>query len=365
MSREWLDKQLFILAEKEGSDLHIKVGSVPKIRINGELTPLDEDPVVPTLSSDIAREILTPDQYNTFMDNMEYDFAYEVENLGRFRVNIYHQRGTVSLVMRRISTSIPSIESLGLPDVIKKLSSEQRGLVLVTGPTGSGKTTTLASMIGFINNSRQCNIITLEDPIEVIHQDNLASINQREIGFDTKDFVIALRSAMRQDPDVIFVGEMRDTETVEAALRAAETGHLVLSTLHTVDSAETVNRVVDFFPPHQQNQIRVALAGVLKGIVSQRLIRTSDGKNRVASLEVLINNGRIQQCIIDPKKTGEIVEIVADGEYYGMQTFDQSLAKLFEDGKIDLKAAMTGASNPHDLRLVLQKKGLLGSFGSG
>src|SRR5581483_8673777 len=247
------------------------------------------------------------------------------------------------------------------PEVVARLANEQRGLVLVTGPTGSGKTTTLAAMIDHINRSREVHIVTIEDPIEVLHRDNLAEISQREIGFDTRDFATAMRAAMRQDPDVILVGEMRDQETVAAALSAAETGHLVFSTLHTIDATETVNRIVDFFPPHQQNQIRVALAGALKGTICQRLVPTADGSARVAALEVMVVNGRVQQCIVDPQRTGDIHEIVADGEYYGMQTFDQALVRLYEEGKIDLRGAMMTASNPHDLKVMLQSRGLVGT----
>jgi twitching motility protein PilT len=232
--------------------------------------------------------------------------------------------------------------------------------VLVTGPTGSGKTTTLAAMIDHINKNRDCHIITIEDPIEVLHTDDRASINQREIGDDAESFASAMRAAMRQDPDVILVGEMRDEETVSAALSAAETGHLVLSTLHTIDAVETVNRIVDFFPPHQQQQVRTTLAGSIKGTICQRLVSTVDGVGRVPALEVMVANGRIQQCITDQSLTGEMLEIIADGEYYGMQTFDQSLVKLIEAGRIDLRGAMGAASKPHDLKVMLQQRGLGG-----
>jgi twitching motility protein PilT len=282
-----------------------------------------------------------------------------VPHLGRFRVNAFRQRGTVGLIFRRVRTSAASFSELGLPDVVARMAQDHRGLVLVTGPTGSGKTTTLAAMIDYINDNRECHIVTIEDPIEVLHRDKLAAINQREIGFDTDSFATAMRAAMRQDPDVILVGEMRDQETVAAALSAAETGHLVLSTLHTIDATETINRIVDFFPPHQQHQVRVALAGSLKGTICQRLVPTSDGKARVAALEVMIMNGRLQQCIIEPAKGGDIHEIIQDGEYYGMQTFDQSLVKLYENGRIDLRSAMSAASNPHDLKVMLQQRGLL------
>jgi twitching motility protein PilT len=274
-------------------------------------------------------------------------------------VNIFRQRGSVAMVFRRVQTSAARFDQLGLPEVVGRLASEHRGLVLVTGPTGSGKTTTLAAMIDHINRTREVHIVTIEDPIEVLHRDELAEVNQREVGFDTEDFAVAMRSAMRQDPDVILVGEMRDSETVATALRAAETGHLVFSTLHTIDATETINRIVDFFPPFQQNQIRVALAGALKGTICQRLVPRSRGGGRVAALEVMVVNGRLQQCIIEPHKTGDIHEIVADGEYYGMQTFDQALARLYEQGEVDLRDAMMSASNPHDLKVMLQRKGLV------
>jgi twitching motility protein PilT len=266
----------------------------------------------------------------------------------------------VAMIFRLVRGASSSFADLGLPDVVGRLALEHRGLVLVTGPTGSGKTTTLAAMIDHINRSRECHIITIEDPIEVLHSDRMASINQREIGVDADSFGSAMRAAMRQDPDVIFVGEMRDEETVAAALSAAETGHLVLSTLHTIDASETVNRIVDFFPPHQQQQIRMALAGSLRGSICQRLVPRADGVGRVPALEVMVMNGRIQQCIIDPSTIGDLHEIVAEGDFYGMQTFDQSLVQLLEQGSIDLRGAMTAASRPHDLKIMLQKRGLVG-----
>ncbi len=355
-----LDDLLRALAEAEGSDLHVKVGSPPRIRVNGALMRLDNaPPVTPDLTAEMAEGIMRPEVFEQFAERNDADFAYAVPQVGRFRVNAFRQRGTVGMIFRRVATSAASFESLGLPEVVGRLASENRGLVLVTGPTGSGKTTTLAAMIDYINESRECHIMTIEDPIEVLHRDKMSSINQREIGFDTDHFASAMRAAMRQDPDVILVGEMRDQETVAAALSAAETGHLVFSTLHTIDATETVNRIVDFFPPHQQHQIRVALAGALRGTICQRLVQTADGKGRVAALEVMVVNGRIQNCIVDPNKGGEMHEIIGDGEYYGMQTFDQSLVKLYEQGKIDMRGAMTAATNPHDLKVMLQQRGLV------
>ena len=359
MAHPVLDACLHELAELDGSDLHMKVGSPPRVRVNGVLRRLEDRPsLTAEATSEMAESIMRPDLAATFLVRHEADFAYSVPHLGRFRVNAFQQRGSVGMIFRRVRTSAPTFAELGLPAVVSRLASEQRGLVLVTGPTGSGKTTTLAAVIDHINRSREVHIVTIEDPIEVIHQDVMSSINQREIGMDTDDFATAMRAAMRQDPDVILVGEMRDQETVEAALSAAETGHLVLSTLHTIDATETVNRIVDFFPPHQQNQIRVALAGTLKGTVCQRLVPTIDGSGRVAAIEVMVVNGRIQQCIIDPQRTSDIHEIVADGEYYGMQTFDQAVLKLVEEGRIDMSAALLSASNPHDLKVMLQQRGV-------
>jgi twitching motility protein PilT len=360
MSVETLERCLRALVVADGSDLHLKAGSPPRIRVNGSLTPLpaEADLTSADLAS-IARDMMRPDLQEQFESRNEVDFAYAVDELGRFRVNAFRQRGTVALVMRRVRTSAVTIDELGLPEVVRRLASEHRGLLLVTGPTGSGKTTTLAAMIDHINRSRDAHIVTIEDPIEVLHIDDRSAINQREIGVDTGSFADAMRAALRQDPDVILVGEMRDQETVAAALSAAETGHLVLSTLHTIDAAETISRIVDFFPPHQQGQVRVALAGSLKGTICQRLMPSADGLGRVAAFEIMVVNGRVQQCIVDPARGGDLRDIMQEGEYYGMQTFDQSLARLYTGGKIHIQAAMQAASNPHDLRVVLQREGLL------
>ena len=302
---------------------------------------------------------MTPAILEMFSERHEADFAYSLAGTGRFRVNAYYQRSSVALAMRRVRSGGHHRAELGLPEVVNRLAEEMRGLVLVTGPTGSGKTTTLAAMVDHINHTRSCHVVTIEDPVEYLHTDDLAAIDQREVGFDTDSFTSAMRVVLRQDPDVILVGEMRDMETVSAALTAAETGHLVFSTLHTINATETINRIVDFFPPHQQTQVRVSLAGSLKGIICQRLIPTADGKSRVPVLELLVVNGRIQQAIIDPMITGDIEGIVADGEYYGMMTFDQSLVTLIADGTIDLAEAMSTASNPHDLKVMLERKGIM------
>jgi twitching motility protein PilT len=291
-----------------------------------------------------------PDLWQEFLDTNEADFAHSIPGVGRFRVNAFRARGSAGLVFRRVSVGAIGLEDLGLPQVVNALAMEPRGLVLVTGPTGSGKTTTLAGMIDHV---------TIEDPIEVLHYDKLSMINQREVKLDTAGFHTALRAAMRQDPDVILVGEMRDSETVKAALAAAETGHFVMSTLHTTDAAETVNRIIDFFPPHEQKQIRMTLSESLRGILCQRLVPRSDGYGRCVTMEVLVNTGRIADAIADPEKTGTITQLIGEGSYYGMQTFDQHLVSLIRDGVITLEAAMLASSSPHDLTVELRRLGLV------
>ncbi|MGI8685145.1 MAG: type IV pilus twitching motility protein PilT, partial [Acidimicrobiales bacterium] len=354
-----LDELLRYTVEHSSSDLHVKVGSPPHVRVDGQLLVSPFDPVTPEDAERVAYAVLPRDRADEFEATSEADFAHTVVGLGRFRVNVFRQRGSVGLVFRRVLPGIPSFESLGLPPVVRRLAEEQRGMVLVTGPTGSGKTTTISAIIDHINSTRSCNVVTVEDPIEVLHTDKRAIVNQREIGTDTKDYATAMRRVLRQDPDVIFIGEMRDPETVGAALAATETGHLVLSTLHTTNAVETVNRVVDFFPPFQQKQIRLSLASSLKGVISQRLMERSDGEGRVPCVEVLVMTGRIFDRIVEPERGGNdsIEEIMADGEYYGMQSFDQSLCSLFKSGAVDLRSAMAAASNPHDFRISLQHSG--------
>ncbi len=357
-----LDRILVMLADLDGSDLHIKAGAPPRIRVAGALLTLDDEPSFTAEETlELAESIMTPAILEVFREHHEADFAYSLTGTGRFRVNAFYQRSSVALAMRRVRSSLGTASDLGLPDVVNKLAEEMRGMVLVTGPTGSGKTTTLATMVSHINHTRSCHVVTIEDPVEYLHTDDLAAIDQREVGFDTDSFSSAMRVVLRQDPDVILVGEMRDTETVSAALTAAETGHLVFSTLHTINATETINRIVDFFPPHQQTQVRLSLAGSLKGIVCQRLIPTADGKRRVPVLELLVVNGRIQQAIIDPMLTGDIEGIVADGEYYGMRTFDQSLVTLISNETISLAEAMNTATNPHDLKVMLERQGIMGT----
>ncbi|HEX9123574.1 MAG TPA: PilT/PilU family type 4a pilus ATPase [Actinomycetota bacterium] len=345
------------VVEREDSDLHVKVGAPPKVRkASGRLVPLERAPLAPDETTTIADVIVPPDRRERFETSGEVDFAYSIPHVGRFRVNVFRQRGATSMVLRRLRFGGPTFAELGLPDVVRTLADEPRGLVLVTGPTGSGKTTTLSAMIEHLNHTKQVHVVTIEDPIEVLFKDDQASINQREVGNDTESFLSALRAALRQDPDVILIGEMRDTETVRAALQAAETGHLVLSTLHTVDTTETVNRVVDFFPPHQQQQIRFTLAGSLKGIICQRLVPTVDG-GRVPGLEVLVNTGRVAERIADPDKTAEIHDVIVEGGYYGMTTFDQTLLNLVVSGTVSVAAARDASSAPHDF-LLLQQAGV-------
>jgi len=347
------------LVELLGSDLHCKVGSPPRVRIDGTLRKLQAPVLTPADTEQMLSEVLRPDLQEQFARTNEVDFAYSLSGVGRFRVNAFRSRGTVGIVMRRVAVGAVGLEDLGLPPAVGQLALEPRGLVLVTGPTGSGKTTTLAAMIDRINAMREVHVVTIEDPIEVLHEDKLAMINQREVGLDTAGFSGALRAAMRQDPDVILVGEMRDEETVRAALSAAETGHFVMSTLHTTDAQETVNRIVDFFPPHEQQQVRVALAGALRGIVAQRLVRRADGLGRCCVAEVCVATGRIGEAIVDATKTNMITELVSQGGYYGMQTFDQHLVALVRDGVVTVDDAAAVASKPHDLSVELRRLGLV------
>jgi len=306
-----LNNILQVAMKAGASDIHIKAGLPPIFRIDGQLYPYKDAPrLSPDIVNKMAFGIMTKAQQEKFKDAGEIDLAYGVPGLGRFRVNIFQQRGTIGIVLRVIPFGVKTIEELNLPPIIGKLAMEPRGLILVTGTTGSGKSTTLAAMIDLINSTRTCHIVTIEDPIEFLHRDKRSIINQREVGFDTKSFAIALRAALRQDPDVVLVGEMRDFETIETALLAAETGHLVLSTLHTLDATETINRIVAVFPPYQQKQVRLQLASVLKGVISQRLVPRADGKGRVPAVEVLVNTARIRECIEDKDRTKEIRDAI-------------------------------------------------------
>jgi twitching motility protein PilT len=348
-----LDQLLRYAVERGASDVHIKVGSTPYIRIDGRLRQSTFDVVGPADTERIGFAIMPKQRAEEFLAANEADFAYAVSGLGRFRVNVFRQRGSVGMVLRRVLPGIPSFEALGLPPVVRRLAEEPRGLVLVTGPTGSGKTTTLAAMVDHINMSFEKHIVTIEDPIEVLHRDKKSIINQREIGTDTDNFGAALKRVLRQDPDVILIGEMRDPETVWAALAAAETGHLVLSSLHTISATDTINRIIDFFPPHQQRQIRMSLAGALRGNVSQRLLERADGQGRVPAVEVLVSTGRVFDKIVNADETHEIEDVITEGEYYGMQTFDQSLLSLYRHGLVSRRDALGAATRPHDLRLSM------------
>ena len=350
-----LEQLLRQAAAREASHIHLKVGSPPILRIDGRLERVDHPPITPAETERIAFAIMPKQRAEEFLNTCEADFAHSVAGLGRFRVNVLRQRGSVGLVLRRVQSAILSFEDLGLPPAVRRLAENPRGLVLVTGPTGSGKTTTLAAMIDHINATMSRHIVTVEDPIEVLHGDKQSVVNQREIGTDTADFHSALKRVLRQDPDVILIGEMRDPETVKTALSAAETGHLVFSTLHTISATETINRIIDFFPPHEQRQVRMAVAGSLRGIVSQRLVECRDGQGRVPAVEVLVATGRVFDKIVNAEETHEIDEIIADGEYYGMQTFDQALLGLYQRGAIDLREALAASSRPHDLRLMIEQ----------
>src|SRR4051812_16166693 len=347
---------LKIAVESGASDLHIKVGSYPMMRVRGRLMPavedkkLDHEDVVA-----MGAAVMSTTQRQKFKETQEVDLAYSVPGLGRFRCNIFQQRGTVGLVLRVIPMQIRTIDELGLPKVLKNVAEEERGLVLVTGTTGSGKSTTLAAMIDHINKTRSAHVMTVEDPIEFLHRDNLSLVNQREVSVDTRSFAFALRSALRQDPDVILVGEMRDFETIETGLLAAETGHLVFSTLHTLDATETINRIIAVFPPHQQKQIRLQLASVLKAVISQRLMPRADGNGRAPAVEVMISTPFIRDAIVDKEKTHLIHGAIAAGtSQYGMQTFDQSIFSLFEQGLVSYEEALRWASNVDEFKLKVQ-----------
>ena len=344
---------LKIAVERRASDLHIKVGGPPTLRVDDKLIPL---PDVPRLTHEqvvtLASGLMNPRQRERFKESNDLDLAHSVPGLGRFRASIFQQRGAVGMVLRVIPTKIMTITELNLPEVLVRLSNEPRGLILVTGTTGSGKSSTLAAMIDHINNTRSCHIMTIEDPIEFLHRDRKSIVNQREVGVDTGSFAEALRSALRQDPDIILVGEMRDFETISTAILAAETGHLVLSTLHTLDAAETINRIISVFPPYQQKQVRLQLAAILRGVVSQRLIPRADGHGRVPAVEVMVGTAAVREAVADPEKTRRIHELIATGgSQYGMQTFDQSLMTLYQRGLVTYEEAVRWSSNPDDFAL--------------
>jgi twitching motility protein PilT len=351
------------LIEKGGSDLHLKVPAPPVMRVDGQMRHIEGlSPLTPEETERAVREMLhDPEKLKEFADEGEVDFAYSIPGVARFRCNAFRQRGSVSLVIRAIPVSIKTIDQLQLPPVIRELAEEERGIVLLTGTTGSGKSTTLAAMIDHINSTRRRHIVTVEDPLEFLHEDKKSIINQREVGMDTGSFKRALRRVLRQDPDVILIGEMRDEETVHTALSAAETGHLVFSTVHTVDAAETVNRLIDFFPPHMHNQVRAMIASTLKGAVSQRLVPTIDGRGRIACCEVLRMTGRVRDMITNPDETGRLPEVIAEGSFYGMQTFDQHLFEHLKAGHVEMDTAVQFATSPHDFKLLVAADGKRGT----
>jgi twitching motility protein PilT len=348
-----LNDILAMALKSNTSDIHLKAGLPPVFRIDGNLRPL---PKAPRLTAELVRSmceaIMNDRQRKTFEEVSEVDLAYGVPGLGRFRANVFMQRNSVSAVFRAIPFKVATLDDLVMPPILKKIADESRGLVLVTGATGTGKSTTLAAMIDYINSTRTAHVVTVEDPIEYLHRDRKCIINQREVGFDTTGFAPALKSALRQDPDVILVGEMRDLETTETALAAAETGHLVLSTLHTVDAAETISRIISMFPPHHQRHVRLQLSNVLKGVVSQRLIPRLEGKGRVAAVEVMISTARVRELIDDREKTLLLKDTIAQGyTTYGMQTFDQALMDLVKRKIIGYEEAVRQSSNPDDFKL--------------
>jgi twitching motility protein PilT len=348
------------MIDRDASDLHLKVGVAPSARVDGSLVRLDFDPPTPQDMADLVQHVLTPAQRDQFETTREVDFAFGVPGLARFRANFYVQRGSVAMVFRQVPVEIKPLEELGLPDIVRDLSMKPRGLVLVTGTVGSGKSTTLAGMIDVINSEHQGSIITIEDPIEFLHRDKRSLINQREVGTDTASFSEALRHVLRQDPDVILIGEIRDAETMKTALTAADTGHLVFSTLHTMDAAQTIHRILSFFPPHQHQEIRFLLSNTLKGIICQRLIPDLSGRGRVPAVEIMINTSTIQEYIRVPEKTHQIPDSISAGVVtYGMQTFDQSLMALFKQGRISLEEALRACSNAHEFSLRV--KGIQGT----
>ena len=353
-----LHEALSYVVRNEGSDLHLKVPSPPIARVHGRLLALDQyDPITAEDTDRILRTMLSERKIAEFEEENELDFSYSVEGLARFRVNAFRQRGSISIAARVVPLAVRTIDELGLPAVISDLAEEERGLILMTGTTGSGKSTTLAAIIDQINETKARHIVTIEDPIEYLHADRSSIVNQREVGLDTGSFSRAMRRVLRQDPDVILIGEMRDEETVRTALSAAETGHLVLSTVHTIDAPETVNRILDFFPLHEQKQARAMLAGTLRAIISQRLVQTADHSGRVAVCEVFRMTGRGRDMILDQEQTGRLREVITEGEYYGMQTFDQALLRHYQAGRVSMEDALRVASSPHDFRLLVAAEG--------
>jgi twitching motility protein PilT len=351
--RPYVEQALQYLVKKGGSDLHLTAASSPLVRLNGALIPI---PGTPELTAEDTQEVLDafladPDKRQEFSEDNEVDFSFELPDVARFRVNAYRQRGAVSMVLRAIPFGIKTIAQLDIPPVVQKLAEEERGLILVTGATGSGKSTTLASMIDHINTNMSKHVVTIEDPIEFLYSNKQSIISQREVGVDTASFSRALRRVLRQDPDVILIGEIRDQETMETALAAAETGHLVLSTLHTLNASETISRIISLFPPHMQTQARFMLAGTLRGVIAQRLVPSIDGTSRVPVVEALVSTGRVRDLILEPSRSEDLNRVIHEGEYYGMQTFDQSLIQRIGQGRISMDEALKVATSPGDLKL--------------
>jgi len=359
-----LKEMLAQMLKTKASDLHLRVALKPILRIDGALRAIDSEPINMEEMDQFLNQILTEDQKVRFFKRNEMDLALSVSKMGRFRINLFRQRGTIGVAIRSVNTLVPTFEELNLPLVLRDISNNRRGMAIVTGTTGSGKSTTLASMIEHINTNRAENVVTIEDPIEYIYRDKKSIISQREIGGDTESFATALRHSFRQDPDVILIGEIRDMETMSIALTAADTGHFVLSTLHTLNTIETINRIISFFPPHQHQHVRLILAATLKAIVCQRLLPRCDGPGRVPAVEVLISTSSVRENIIDPMKTSQIIELIENGAIqYGMQSFDQSIMKLYKAGLISYEEALSQTSSPDDFELRV--KGITGASDRG
>lgn len=353
-----LHELLHALSERGASDLHVKVGAPPHLRVDGHLQPTPFDLLDPPDIEAIARQIIPRSRQAEFDEHGEVDFALSVAGLGRFRVHVFRQRGSVAMVIRRVAPGIPSYEDLGLPPVVERIADEASGLVLVTGPGGGGKTTTAAAILDLVNQKRAASIITIEDPIELLHPDKRSIVSQREVGTDTASYAAGMQAALRQDPDVIFLGELPDADTARAALSAAQAGRLVISNMSTTTAVETIVRLVDFFPPFEQKQVRQTLGQCLRGIISQRLLERADRKGRVPAVEVLVNTSKVVDCVLDPALVTDLDRVIADGEYHGMQTFDQSLLQLLKDGLISQRDALAVATKPEDLRIALASAGL-------